>query len=110
MVYHLRLRESRSPPMMYLFDWIQIIIFEWTPVSGAWNGLGTANIDIAPFNLSQAGTSIVLDLIVLCFPLPVISRLHMKTSRKVAVSMIFWLGGLSVLPTRPTKSFLLISQ
>lgn len=32
--------------------------------------------------------------LVLCFPIPVIARLHMRTQRKVAVALIFWVGAL----------------
>lgn len=44
--------------------------------------------------LAQVGTSIVLDLLVLCLPLPIILSLHMPRNRKVAISLIFWLGAL----------------
>lgn len=41
---------------------------------------------------TQVGSSLILDVIILCFPLPVISRLHMPQRRKVMVGAIFWLG------------------
>ncbi|KAI1145081.1 hypothetical protein F4825DRAFT_457867 [Nemania diffusa] len=41
---------------------------------------------------TQVGSSLVLDVVILCFPLPVISRLHMPLRRKIAVVGIFWLG------------------
>jgi hypothetical protein len=44
--------------------------------------------------LAQVGTSIALDVIVLTLPLPVIYRLNMKRTRKIAVALIFWLGAL----------------
>jgi hypothetical protein len=56
--------------------------------------LGVNRIPSTPLNNSQAIINIVLDLLVLLFPLPVISRLHMATKRKVGVMFIFWLGGL----------------
>jgi hypothetical protein len=37
--------------------------------------------------------SIVFDVIILCFPAPVISGLHMQTRRKLVIAGIFWLGG-----------------
>ncbi|KAI1345529.1 hypothetical protein F5Y01DRAFT_323098 [Xylaria sp. FL0043] len=44
------------------------------------------------FGLAQVATSFALDILVLCLPLPVISRLNMKTRRKMALILIFWLG------------------
>ncbi|KAK9772826.1 putative Integral membrane protein [Seiridium cardinale] len=44
------------------------------------------------FGLAQVATSFTLDIIVLCLPLPVISRLNMKRQRKLAIILIFWLG------------------
>lgn len=48
------------------------------------------------FVLAVAGMSIVLDVVVFCFPHPVIKNLHMKTRRKIMIASIFWLGGLYV--------------
>ena len=44
--------------------------------------------------LATAGMSIVFDLMVLCFPLPVVRKLQMPTGRKITITGIFWLGGL----------------
>lgn len=41
---------------------------------------------------TQVGSSLILDVIILCFPLPIISTLHMPTKRKFMVGAIFWLG------------------
>lgn len=43
---------------------------------------------------AQVGSSIALDILVLCLPLPVIFKLHMNNRKKMAVSLIFWLGAL----------------
>lgn len=66
------------------------------PVSVNWNpkqpGAHHGNIVVL---FSFVGASdIVLDLIILCLPLPVIRGLHMSTKRKWLVAGIFWLGGL----------------
>lgn len=63
------------------------------PISQSWKG-GRLRYDSTALGLAQVGTSIALDFLVLCFPLPVISTLHMASRRKVAVAMIFWLGAL----------------
>ncbi|KAG8169531.1 hypothetical protein KVR01_000276 [Diaporthe batatas] len=41
---------------------------------------------------TQVGSSLILDVVILCFPLPIISTLHMPTRRKFMVGAIFWLG------------------
>ncbi len=48
------------------------------------------------FGLAQVASSFALDVLVLCLPLPVISRLNMKTRRKLALILIFWLGAFCV--------------
>lgn len=48
--------------------------------------------DSAAVGLGQVASSFTLDLIVLCMPLPVISRLNMNRERKIALVLIFWLG------------------
>lgn len=57
--------------------------------------------------------SLVFDVMVLCFPLPVIKNLHMDTRRKLTIASIFWLGALYVssptstpLPCRSSPLFL----
>ncbi|QLI72865.1 uncharacterized protein G6M90_00g093450 [Metarhizium brunneum] len=62
------------------------------PVSEPWSGHVSLPYDATALGLAQVGTNIALDVIVLCFPLPVIARLHMPTNRKMAVALIFWLG------------------
>ncbi|KUI67494.1 hypothetical protein VM1G_11519 [Cytospora mali] len=62
------------------------------PVSEPWSGYATFPYDTTALGLAQVGTNLALDIVMLCFPLPVISSLHMPTGRKIAVSLIFWLG------------------
>ncbi|KAI0883800.1 uncharacterized protein GGS22DRAFT_166123 [Annulohypoxylon maeteangense] len=52
--------------------------------------------DSTALGLGQVASSFTLDLIVLCLPLPVISRLNMKSERKIALILIFWLGAFCV--------------
>jgi hypothetical protein len=53
-----------------------------------------ATLNFQAFLLSHAALDLFLDIVILCFPLPVISSLHMKTGRKIALVGIFWLGAL----------------
>lgn len=71
---------------------MQLLVFQVDPVSGAWTGVGRLRFDLAALALAQVGSSIALDIIVLCFPIPVIHRLQLKSSKKRAVAVIFWLG------------------
>ncbi|KAF2728065.1 hypothetical protein EJ04DRAFT_450090 [Polyplosphaeria fusca] len=73
-----------------------LVIFQLDPVSGAWTGVGRLRFDSAALGLGQVGTSIGLDLLVLCFPLPVIHKLQLSTKKKWAVGTIFWLGAFCV--------------
>ncbi|KAH9884986.1 hypothetical protein F4778DRAFT_517129 [Xylariomycetidae sp. FL2044] len=69
-----------------------LVLTQVDPISASWKG-GRLRYNSTALGVSQVATSIALDLVVLCFPLPVISRLNMNKSRKIAVSLIFWLGG-----------------
>ncbi|KAL6873062.1 hypothetical protein J3F83DRAFT_760086 [Trichoderma novae-zelandiae] len=64
------------------------------PIQDAWNPLSTKPLrfNYNDFSLAFAGMSIVFDVIVLCFPIPVIRKLQMDRARKLQVLGIFWLG------------------
>lgn len=72
----------------------QVILFNGKPVSAAWTGVGILQFDTVAVGLAQGGSSIALDIIVLCLPIPIILGLHMHAKRKVAVIGMFWLGAL----------------
>ncbi|KAK5999070.1 hypothetical protein PT974_01458 [Cladobotryum mycophilum] len=93
-----------STPIFRICVWIAIsvvtvwgliffffVLIQTTPISGVWSG-GKLLWDPTALGLAQVGSSIALDFIVLCFPLPVISRLQMGSKRKISVALIFWLG------------------
>lgn len=67
------------------------------PISKAYTGVGVWRYDVEAVGLANVGTSIALDVLVLCLPLPVISTLHLRTRKKVAISLVFWLGILYVI-------------
>ena len=73
----------------------QLLLLQGDPITASWNpGQGHLRWDSTALGLAQVGTSIALDVIVLCFPIPVIFGLHMRTQRKVAIALIFWVGAL----------------
>ncbi|GAP88719.1 putative integral membrane protein [Rosellinia necatrix] len=64
------------------------------PIQNAWNPLSKTPLrfNYNDFSLAFAGMSLVFDVIVLLFPIPVIRRMQMTWTRKVQVLAIFWLG------------------
>ncbi|KAI1209076.1 uncharacterized protein F4807DRAFT_468009 [Annulohypoxylon truncatum] len=74
------------------------IIFFWLticwgkPISKAYTGVGIWRYDVTATSLANVGCSICLDILVLCLPLFVISRLRLPTKEKIAIALIFWLG------------------
>lgn len=52
----------------------------------------TLRYDSTALGLAQVATSIALDVLVLCMPIPILFRLRMEPKRKWAVFFIFWLG------------------
>ncbi|KAI1465432.1 uncharacterized protein F4812DRAFT_123161 [Daldinia caldariorum] len=83
--------------IVILVCWCITFIFltalQGDPLDSPWQpGTGTFRYDIAAVGYAQVGSSIALDFLVLCFPLPVISRLRMAFTRKISVALIFWLG------------------
>lgn len=74
-----------------------LVIFQCSPINGAWDL--TANLKghcvyFGDLILGYEVSNIVVDIIILALPVAEIRKLHMKTSRKIAVSGIFLLGGL----------------
>ncbi|KAF6222571.1 hypothetical protein HO133_000616 [Letharia lupina] len=69
-------------------------LIQGDPISASWMpGEGHLRWDSTALGLAQVGSSVALDFIILCFPIPVIFGLHMRTQRKVAIALIFWVGG-----------------
>ncbi|KAL8919491.1 MAG: hypothetical protein Q9208_006776 [Pyrenodesmia sp. 3 TL-2023] len=75
-------------------------MFSSKPISSSWelpsHTTGHSVIDYPVFLLSLAAINTTFDLIVVCLPLFVISRLHLDKRRKWAVAGIFLLGGFCV--------------
>jgi hypothetical protein len=68
-----------------------LVLLELDPVAFPLMTAGL-RMDSSAIGLGQVASSFALDVLVLCLPLPVIFRLHMKWERKLAVALIFWLG------------------
>lgn len=56
--------------------------------------------DLATMGIAQVASSIALDIIVLCFPLPIVFRMLLSPRKKFMVFFMFWLGALWVDPNK----------
>lgn len=71
----------------------QLVIDIVDPISESWHG-GRMRYDMTALGLAQSGSSIALDIIVLCFPLPIVLRMLLSPRKKFMVFFMFWLGAL----------------
>ncbi|KAH8597838.1 hypothetical protein B0O99DRAFT_470808, partial [Bisporella sp. PMI_857] len=89
-------------------------IFQCTPIPRAWNrGLSGTCINLTqnwqvilsychvhrqltPRRFANAGFSIATDLIILCLPMPVLYKLKLPINQKIALMVVFALGGFVV--------------
>ncbi|RAK98789.1 putative integral membrane protein Pth11-like [Aspergillus ibericus CBS 121593] len=68
------------------------------PVSYYWTQYtdpsgGRCVFDLYPFYIGNAAANVTTDVIILLVPMPLIWKLHMRTTQKVLVCSIFMLGG-----------------
>ena len=68
-------------------------LFQDKPIERNWGTVGTT-INWRIFYIVEVATDVVLDVFILCMPLPVIKRLHMNRRKKWLLAAIFWLGAL----------------
>ncbi|KAI2628671.1 hypothetical protein GGR54DRAFT_356489 [Hypoxylon sp. NC1633] len=73
-----------------------LVLFQISPVSLELIDKVHLTYDSTALGLAQVATSIALDVVVLCFPLPVIYNLHMNRKRKWLIFLVFWLGAFCV--------------
>lgn len=70
-------------------------IFTCTPVQRAWNPTVERHcIGTTKFYYGDAIANLLMNVVILCLPLPLIWRLNITTHRKLAISGIFLLGSL----------------
>lgn len=70
----------------------QTQIFSAWPISNWWKPGGTYSISYGVFLFSFAAIDMLLDIVILCLPLPVIRKLHMEKSKKFMLVGVFWMG------------------
>ena len=71
------------------------VIFECTPINYTWAPKGPGHcINLDKFFFGQAIPNIATDIVLLSIPIPMIWNLQLPYSQKVALSVVFLLGGL----------------
>lgn len=70
------------------------VSYYWTQYADPAGGRCVYNL--YPFYIGNAAANVTTDVIILLVPMPVIWRLHMRTTQKVLVCSIFLLGSLYV--------------
>jgi len=78
----------------WLIAFFLTTLFQTWPISMNWTGVGINLLNEGAMYTAQAVLDIVLDLAVLCMPLPMIKNLNLSTQRKWNLVGIFWLGAL----------------
>lgn len=85
--------------------WIAIqftVIFECKPIDYTWAPKGEGHcVSLDKFFLGQAIPNIITDMVLLAIPIPMIWKLQLPRSQKVALSATFLLGGLYITLARP---------
>ncbi|KAF2439686.1 hypothetical protein P171DRAFT_524784 [Karstenula rhodostoma CBS 690.94] len=71
------------------------LLFSYYPISTHWSlrpDPAAKKIDFQAFLVTHASLDLVLDIAILCLPIPAITTLQMEIRRKIALIAIFWLG------------------
>ena len=72
-------------------------MFQCKPISSNWGSpmdMMANCVDQTPSFISFTLVDLILDALLLCFPLPLVMKLQMPTARKLAVMGMFMLGAL----------------
>ena len=105
------LRITAGVVIAWCISVVMVCLFECLPVKAVWTPTVKGKcIDVLPFYYGSAGSSIVLDFILLVIPVPFLWRLHMDWSHKLALLVTFLLGYLSVLPSNHGPAQLTIAE
>jgi hypothetical protein len=65
------------------------------PIDASWDAKRAKHrYNFNAWYITYSGLSILWDVVILCFPLPVVKHLNVTTRQKISIMGIFWLGGL----------------
>lgn len=71
------------------------LIFTNSPVEGQWDlSIPSTTIDTLPFWITMGAVNLVLDIIILAIPQTRVWKLQLTMRKKIAISLVFLLGGL----------------
>ncbi|KAI9804430.1 MAG: hypothetical protein M1825_001329 [Sarcosagium campestre] len=108
LLFYRRVFAIEARTRMILYSWMGIVIIwdisfllcmilQCNPTSYFWNrvlqGPGSCTKHVVPLYAVQSAINIVTDLIIYIFPMPIIWKLNMSTSRKVGLIGVFIAGG-----------------
>ena len=80
--------------LAWLIAFFLTTLFQAWPISTNWTGVGTMIMNEGAMYIASCVTDIILDIAVLCMPLPMIKSLNLSTKKKWNLVGIFWLGAL----------------
>ncbi|KAF2866150.1 hypothetical protein BDV95DRAFT_214116 [Massariosphaeria phaeospora] len=74
---------------------ITIVLLSTDPFDAAWRDASRARhrFDFNAWYVTYSGLSIFFDVVILCFPIPMVRSLRVNTRQKISILGIFWLGG-----------------
>ncbi|KAF2727078.1 hypothetical protein EJ04DRAFT_506292 [Polyplosphaeria fusca] len=104
MFYH-HLFSIKRPFRIAVFIMLGIITSWWIssvvcifaasdPISANWKNAAGARhrFDYNNWYVSYSGLSVLFDVVILCFPIPMVKALHVDFKKKIYILGIFWLG------------------
>ena len=98
------LRITAGIVIAWFLSVMMVCLLECLPIKSGWTpSIKGECIDFLRFYYGSAGSSIVLDFILLVIPVPFLWRLHRDWSHKIALLTTFLLGYLWVLPPVPSS-------
>jgi hypothetical protein len=73
---------------------ITCVITATDPIEASWNAAKAKHrYNFNAWYISYTGLSILFDIIILCYPIPMVKHLKVTTKQKFSIMGIFWLGG-----------------
>jgi hypothetical protein len=77
-----------------MLSYYKLVFLSTNPIEAAWKNADATKhrYNFNAWYISYSGLSIVLDVIILCFPIPMVRSLNVNTKQKISILGIFWLG------------------
>jgi hypothetical protein len=87
-------RPVCSPCLIVVLIYCKLVFLSTDPIEAAWKNADATKhrYNFNGWYISYSGVSIILDVIILCFPIPMIKSLNTNMKQKISILGIFWLG------------------